>query len=163
MKTVFLLRHAKSKQDPEYATDFERPLAKRGKQDAERVGVWMAEQDLVPDLVISSPAKRARQTTEHCAGAAGYQGEIRYDKTLYCNGEDAYLVALEQLDESIQSVLLVGHNPDLSIVVEALSGEYNRMPTAALARIDLANARWSALLEKEKPGKLAWVQLPQDG
>jgi phosphohistidine phosphatase len=162
MKTVFLLRHAKSKQDPAYATDFERPLAKRGKQDAERVGAWMAEQDLVPDLVISSPAKRARQTTERCARAADYQGEIRYNEMLYGNGEDAYLVALEELDDTIGSVLLVGHNPDIAIVVETLSGEYERMPTAALARIDLPIARWSALLDKEKPGKLAWVQLPHD-
>lgn len=162
MKTVFLLRHAKSKQDPGYATDYERPLAKRGKQDAARVGAWMAEQDLAPDLAISSPAKRARQTIERCAQAADYQGEIRYNETLYCNGEDAYLAALEELDDTIQSVLLVGHNPDIAIVVETLSGEGNRMPTAALARIDLPIARWSALLENERPGKLAWVQLPHD-
>ena len=162
MKTVFLLRHAKSKQDPEYATDFERPLARRGKQDAEHVGVWLAEHGLVPDLVISSPAKRARQTTQRCAEAADYQGEIRYDETLYCNGEDAYLAALEKLDDTIQSAMLVGHNPDISIAVETLSGAYHRMPTAALARIDLPIARWSTLAEKDKPGRLAWVQLPHE-
>ena len=76
MKTVFLLRHAKSKQGSAYATDFERPLAKRGKQDAEKVGAWMAKLDLVPDLVISSPAKRAKQTIQRCIEAADYQGEF---------------------------------------------------------------------------------------
>ena len=162
MKTVFLLRHAKSKRDFDYATDFERPLAKRGKRDAVRVGAWMAERDLLPDLVISSPAKRAKQTTERCAEAADYQGEIRFDQTLYCNGEEAYLAALEQLDDTIQAVILVGHNPDISIAVETLSGEYSRMPTAALARIDLPIARWSMLMGKGEPGKLAWVQLPHD-
>ncbi|MBN1581539.1 MAG: histidine phosphatase family protein [Anaerolineae bacterium] len=162
MKTVFLLRHAKSKQDLAYATDFERPLAKRGKQDAERLGAWMATEDLVPDLVISSPAKRAKQTTQRCTEAADYQGEIRFDETLYCNGEDAYLVTLERLDDTVQSVMLVGHNPDISIAVEMLSGQSNRMPTAALARIDLAIVRWSALMEKGVPGKLAWVQLPHE-
>ena len=162
MKTVFLLRHAKSKQNPCYATDFERPLTKRGKQDAARVGEWMAERDLLPNLVISSPAKRAKQTTLRCAQAADYQGEIRFDEALYGNGEDAYLASLERLDDTIQSVMLVGHNPDITIVVETLSGAYNRMPTAALARIDLPIARWSMLMGEEKAGKLIWVQLPHD-
>ena len=159
MKTVFLLRHAKSNQDPYYATDFERPLTKRGKRDAARIGEWMAEQDLLPDLVISSPATRAKQTTQRFTKAADYQSEIRFDEALYCNGEDAYLASLEQLDDTVHSVMLVGHNPDISIAVETLSGEYSRMPTAALARIDLPIARWSMLMGEGTPGKLAWVQL----
>lgn len=160
MKTILLLRHGKSKRGPEYETDFERPLAKRGKRDAERVGAFLAEQDLLPDLVLSSPAERARQTTLRCAEAADYQGEVRFEESLYFAGDDAYLALLQALDDAVGSVLLVGHDPDMESVVEALSGQYARMPTAALARIDLAIERWADLAEGA--GHLAWVQLPRE-
>ena len=112
--------------------------------------------------MISSPAKRAKQTTQRCTEAADYQGPIRFDQTLYCNGEGAYLAALDQLDDTVQSVMLVGHKPDISIAVEMLRGAYHRMPTAALARIDLPITRWSAVAEKARPETLTWVQLPHD-
>lgn len=160
MKTVFLLRHGKSKEGAEYKTDLERPLAKRGKREAEFIGQWMAEHDQLPALIVSSPAERARDTALRCARAAGYAGEVRLAGSLYACGERAYLDLLIELDDAIQSAMLVGHNPDLSIVVEALSGEYNRMPTGALARIDLPVEKWSDL--PGKTGVLAWVQVPEE-
>jgi phosphohistidine phosphatase len=159
MKTILLLRHGKSKRGPEYETDFERPLAKRGKRDAARVGAFLAEQDLVPDLVLSSRAERARQTTLRCTEAADYQGEVRFEEVLYFAGDDAYLELLGALDDAVGSVLVVGHNPDMESVIETLSGQYARMPTAALARVDVEVERWADLVEGG--GRLAWVQLPR--
>jgi phosphohistidine phosphatase len=158
MKTVLLLRHGKSKRGPEYPTDYERPLAKRGKRDAERMGVFLAESDCVPDLIVSSPAERARDTTLRCAEAAGYVGEIRFEEVLYYQEDDAYLDLLWGLDDDLGSVMIVGHNPTTATVVETLSGVFVRMPTAALARIDFAIGEWSEI--QEGKGQLAWVQLP---
>jgi len=160
MKTVLFLRHAKSKRGPQYHTDFERPLAKRGKRDAPRMGQFLAAQDQVPDLILSSPAERARQTALRCADAADYMGEIRFDEVLYLGGEEAYLALLEELDDTLDRVLFVGHNPDIEIVIEMLCGEWVRMPTAALARIDLPLTSWSGL--SENMGRLCWVQYPRE-
>ena len=89
MRRVLLLRHGKSKRGPEYDTDFERPLAGRGKRDSVKLGAFLVERDLVPDLIYSSPAKRARRTAERCARAAGYEGEIWLHDALYMGGVDA--------------------------------------------------------------------------
>jgi phosphohistidine phosphatase len=160
MKTVLLLRHGKSKRGPEYETDFERPLAKRGKRDAARMGTFLAERDLLPDLILSSPAKRARDTALRCAEAADYQGQTRFEEALYFSGYDAYLELLWTLDDQVGSVLFVAHNPDIESAIEAMSGRYVRMPTAALARIDFPVERWSEWTGSG--GRLAWVQLPRE-
>jgi phosphohistidine phosphatase len=160
MKTVFLMRHAKAKRGPEYEVDFERPLAKRGKGDAARVGEFLRQQGRLPDLILSSPAERARDTTLRCAEAAGYEGEIRFEERLYFAGDDACLDLLLDLDDVWQSAMIVGHNPDIAEAVEALSGEWARMPTAALARIDFDATSWSELAQGR--GHLRWVQEPRD-
>jgi phosphohistidine phosphatase len=157
---VLLLRHGKSKRGPEYETDYERPLAKRGKRDAARVGAFLVERDLVPDLIVSSPAERARATAERCADAADYQGEIRYDESLYFGSEEAYLELLWSLDDTVGRVLCVGHNPDIEGAIETLTHTYASMPTAALARIDFEADSWGELFPVG--GRLAWVQLPRE-
>ena len=160
MKTVLLMRHGKSKRGPEYETDYERPLARRGRQDAERMGASLVEQDLLPDLIVSSPAERARQTTVHLADAADYQGEVRYEASLYEGDEEAYLELLWSLDDTIGRVLFVGHNPTTEAAIEVLSRRYARMPTAALARIDFDTDLWVDLFDVG--GHLAWVQFPRE-
>lgn len=158
MKTVYLLRHAKSKQDPAYESDFERPLNKRGKRNATELGQWLHGQNIAPDLIISSPAIRARQTVEQFTRAAGLTCAVRYEPLLYAHGEGAYLDTLAALDDTIGSVMLVGHNPDISLVVERLSEAYDRMVTCALARIDLPIEHWKEATEQR--GELRWVWQP---
>jgi len=160
VKTVLLLRHGKSKRGPEYETDYERPLAKRGRQDAARIGAFLVEQDLLPDLIVSSPAERARATAQRCAVAADYQGDIRYEGSLYSGSEEAYLELLWSLDDTVGRVLCVGHNPDIEATIETLTHKYVSMPTAALARIDFDTDSWVELLQVG--GRLAWVQLPRE-
>ena len=160
MKTVYLMRHGKSKRGPEYDTDFERPLAKRGKRDAVRMGEYIAEHDYVPDLILSSPAERAQDTALRCAEAAGYQGELRLVNSLYFGGDDIYLELAWSLDDTVGAVMFVGHNPTTESVIESLTRRYVRMPTAALARIDFAVDRWMEVDDGD--GKLTWVQLPRD-
>jgi phosphohistidine phosphatase len=160
MKTVYLLRHAKAKRSPDYPADYERPLTKRGKRDAERMGSFLLDGDCVPDLIISSPAERAQDTALRCAEAAGYMGEIRFEEMLYYKEDDAYLELLWALDEDMRSAMMVGHNPTMASLVETLSGIYVRMPTAALARIDFEVDDWSEVGEGN--GQLVWVQVPRE-
>ena len=160
MKTVLLLRHAKSKRGPEYETDFERPLAGRGERDAPRMGAFLAEQGPMPDMILSSAAERARQTALLCAEAADYMGEIRFEETLYDSGVDGAMELFWALDNAVQTVLMVGHNPDIAELVEMLSGEWTRMPTAALARIDCPIDSWADL--DERGGQLTWVRVPRE-
>jgi phosphohistidine phosphatase len=154
------MRHGKSKRGPQYETDFERPLAKRGKRAAEAVGRWMAARGDLPDLILSSPAERARDTALRCAEAVDYAGEIRFESVLYFTTEDVYLELLWDLDDTIGSVLFVGHNPVTESVIETLCGAFVRMPTAALARIDFEIASWREL--DENSGQLAWLQMPRE-
>ena len=160
MKTVLLMRHAKSKRGPEYDTDFERPLAKRGKRDAERVGAFLIEQDLVPELILSSPARRARDTAERCAEAAGCPEAVQLEPSLYGGSEEAYLSLLWALEDTVGRVMFVGHNPDLEVVVEELGHRYARMPTCALARVDADVERWEAFFQGAR--RLVWVQYPRE-
>jgi phosphohistidine phosphatase len=160
MKTVLLLRHGKSKRGPEYETDFERPLAKRGRRDAARMGAFLVEQDLLPDVILCSPAERARRTAERCADAADYQGQIRYEESLYFGNEEDTLELLWSLDDVMSRVLLIGHNPTIEAAIETLSRRYARMPTAALARIDFDTDLWIKLFDVG--GRLAWVQRPRE-
>jgi phosphohistidine phosphatase len=161
MKILLILRHAKSSwKHPELA-DYERPLNKRGKRDAPRMGRLLCEQDLIPDLIISSSAQRARKTTEMVAQESGYGGEILFERGLYAAWPDAYIEALVELPESVKSVLVVGHNPGLEDLIEALTGAYERMPTAALAFVKLPIQRWDQLAEEEI-GELVDVWRPKE-
>lgn len=160
MKTILLLRHGKSKRGPEYDTDFERPLAKRGRQDAERMGAFLLEQDLVPEVVLSSPAVRARDTALRCAKAAGCRDAVRFERSLYGGGDEVYLNLLWALEDTVCRVLFVAHNPDLEIVVEELGHRYVRLPTAALARIDVETERWADLFKVSR--RLVWVQYSKE-
>jgi phosphohistidine phosphatase len=154
------MRHGKSKRGSKYLTDFERPLAKRGKRDAARLGAHLSRSDLLPDLILSSTAKRARDTARRLADAADYGGEIRYHDALYSTDDDAYLDFLWDLDDTLGSVMFVGHNPATEDVVETLTGVYERMPTAAVARIDFQVDAWSEV--EEEAGQIVWVLRPKE-
>jgi phosphohistidine phosphatase len=160
MKTIYMMRHAKSRRGPQFETDYERPLAKRGKRDAARMGEYMAEHDLLPELIVSSSAERARDTTLRFADAADYQGEVRLDEGLYMTHEEAYLDRIWALDDTLASVMFVGHNPATESAIETLSDAYVRMPTAAIACVQFEVETWADV--EEGMGHLAWVERPKE-
>jgi phosphohistidine phosphatase len=145
MKTLLVLRHAKSSWTDPRRGDRERPLNQRGLQDAPRMGALVRERGLIPDIVISSDAVRARLTAEAAAGAAGYEGDILLDRQLYLAEPEDILAVLRDIPENAGTVLIVGHNPGLENLVEQLTGEPFDMPTAALAQIVLPIDRWRDL------------------
>src|SRR6266487_1946293 len=109
MKSVLVLRHAKSSWKHPDLADHDRPLNKRGKRDAALMGRLLKREDLVPDIIISSTATRARATAETVAKASGYKGEIVLNKSLYAAEPEAYLCILHDLSDKYVRVLIVGH------------------------------------------------------
>lgn len=143
MKTLYLLRHAKSSWDDGRLSDFERPLNERGRQTAPFMGELMRERGLVPEIVVSSPAKRARQTAGLVADSAELAGEIVFDERIYEASPQRLLDVVTALDDGYGSAMLVGHNPGIEGFIRYLSGDVQPMPTAALAKISLDTEHWA--------------------
>jgi phosphohistidine phosphatase len=142
MKTLLVLRHAKSSWNDPALDDHERPLNKRGRRDAPRMGELVREYGLIPDVIISSDAVRARVTAEAVAEAARYAGEILLDPHLYLACPADIHSLLTTVRENAGTVMIVGHNPGLEKLVEQLTGERQDLPTAALAQIGLPIDQW---------------------
>jgi phosphohistidine phosphatase len=151
-RELLILRHAKSDWDSAAARDFDRPLAKRGKRDAPRVGAWLYREGLVPDLILSSPAERARATTlKVCKHLDINKQQIHWDKTIYEANLERLLTVLAKCQDAVAMVMLVGHNPGLESLLRYLTdndfeppADGKLLPTAALARLELP-ADWSRL------------------
>jgi phosphohistidine phosphatase len=145
MKTLLVLRHAKSSWSDPALDDHERPLNKRGRRDGPRIGKLIRKHGLMPEVVISSDAVRARLTAEAVVQAARYAGEILLDQQLYMAGPAEILSRLRTVREHAETVMIVGHNPGLEELVAQLTGEQQDLPTAALAQIALPIDRWRDL------------------
>ncbi len=141
MKTLLLMRHAKSDWDDPALVDHERPLNNRGEKDAPKMGKHLAESGLIPDLIICSTAVRAKMTAEAVAVETGYDpGKIIFRSDLYLPRVDAMLDITEELPADKNTVLMVSHNPGISQFLERLAGNFlnvPEMPTCAVARLEL--------------------------
>lgn len=161
MKTLLILRHAKSSwKHPELA-DHDRPLNKRGKRDAPRMGKLLAQRKLRPDLIVSSTAKRARRTADEAAARCAYDRAIQLEHTLYLASPAAIIEVLRRVGGSARLVLVVGHNPGLEELVTRLTGRTELFPTAALAQIALPIASWTELRSSTE-GRLANLWRPKE-
>lgn len=147
MKTVLILRHAKSSWSNPSLADIDRPLNKRGKRNAPRMGVLLNEEDLVPDLILSSPANRARKTAQAVSENSSYDGEIETVPDFYPGDPYTFIDTLMLLPDEYNRVMVVAHNPGLEEFLYVLAGESARMPTAALAQVMLPINTWQELDE----------------
>ncbi|HVF85955.1 MAG TPA: histidine phosphatase family protein [Pyrinomonadaceae bacterium] len=160
MKTLLLLRHAKSSWGDPSARDFDRPLNKRGMKAAPLIGRYMRKRKVMPDVVISSLAVRARLTAELVVDAAGIDVEVRFDERIYEASTDQLMGVVSEIEERVSVVLLVGHNFGIEQFLERLTGEVHRMPTAALAQISLELEEWDEV--RDRVGKLDWIVKPKE-
>lgn len=160
MKTLLLLRHAKSSWKDDAMRDFDRPLNQRGLKTAPVIGKLIKKRKLQPDLVLSSPAERARQTTQLVIEAAGLKTELRYDERIYEASVARLLEIVSQIDDEANMVMLVGHNPGFAELLEVLTGEAHNLPTAALACIELNIEKWNKV--RAGAGHLEWLVKPKE-
>jgi phosphohistidine phosphatase len=159
MKTLLLLRHAKSSWKDTELRDFDRPLNQRGLKAAPLIGKFMRKRKIIPDLIISSPAVRARTTAALVVENGLLQTELRYDERIYEADVETLLKVITQIDETAGTVVIVGHNPGLQELLKALTGEEHEFPTAALAQISLKLDKWSAI--QQNSGRLKWLITPK--
>lgn len=164
MKRILLLRHAKSSWDDDSLADFDRPLAKRGRKDAPRMGAFAASIRYAPERVISSPAARAKETAERFAEAAGIEHDaITWNERLYHGGWPDYLAALAALPDEVKIAMVVGHNPKMEQLASAMCGAQRadafRIPTAALLCFEHGADTWREV--KAGEAQLKWMMIPK--
>jgi phosphohistidine phosphatase len=143
MKTLYLLRHAKSSWDDPNLADFDRPINQRGIAAAHFMGELMAGNGHIPDEIVSSPAKRAIQTATLLKESAGFNAAIRLDERIYEASPHTLFQVISELRENADPVLLIGHNPGFEGTVAYLTGTMVPMPTAGLAVIEFDIEKWS--------------------
>lgn len=161
MKTLLVLRHAKSSWDDASLSDYDRPLNERGKREAPLVGEVMREHGLQPQRVLCSSAKRARKTAQKAIAAAGWDVEPQLLDELYLAPPNVYVEKLRQLADDVTCVLVVGHNPGLEGLVFALTGQRQHLSTAGLVQIELSHDQWHDVAA-DQSSRVAWHWRPKD-
>ena len=148
MKTLFLIRHAKSSWDDTTLPDEDRPLNDRGKRNAPKMGKRLAKRDVKPDLILSSPASRALTTAGIIAQQLNYKlKDIVVDDRLYPGAVHDLLKMIHEFGDKLDRVMLVGHNPALAELAQRLSSEITRMPTCAVAELKFNAKSWANVSE----------------
>lgn len=142
MRTLLILRHAKSSWEDASLKDHDRPLNPRGVQAAPKMGRLMVAEDLVPEKIITSTATRAYATAELAAGVMPADPEIETTRELYLASPHTYLEVLADYAGDADPVMVVGHNPGITALVTLLTGVLEEMPTAALAAVELDIDGW---------------------
>lgn len=161
MKTLFLLRHAKSSGKDESLLDFERPLNRRGKRAAETLGQYLRANEIRVELILSSTAVMARETVERMVKAAKLSTEVRYDQRIYGASVDRLAEVVSQIENARKVVMVVGHNPGVEEMLSFLTGKIVQVPTGALAKLSSRATKWNTLAVEQK-ASLEWLMKPSE-
>ena len=162
MKTLYLVRHAKSSWKYPDLDDFERPLNHRGKKDAPIMGHWLRSKKIIPDLIISSPALRASMTARIISETLSYPTErIKYKDQIYESSLASFFKIIGKTEESVKSLMLVGHNPGITSLANTLSDIYvDNIPTCGIYALNLKIAKWADIADK--CGVLKFFKFPKN-
>ena len=144
MKTLYLVRHAKSDWSDQSLADFDRPLNKRGKKDAPFMGMVLKEKEVAPDIIISSPAKRAKKTALEIAETLNYPSKkIAFEEKLYDASSNDILRVVKNIDEKLLIAMIFGHNPGITLLNNFISNNYiDNIPTTGIVALSL-DVKWS--------------------
>jgi phosphohistidine phosphatase len=161
MKTLYLVRHAKSSWKYPNLDDFERPLNKRGRKNAPFTGEILKELKVSPDLIISSPANRAAMTARIIAAKIDYPLEnIRYSETIYDFSESALIHVVKQIDDAVNKAMIVGHNPATNGLANYIGDQpISNIPTAGVFCVDIDISSWAKI--SEHCGKVRFFEYPK--
>ena len=144
-KTLLLMRHGKSSWKDKKIPDRERPLKKRGKAASAEIGKILRENELIPQAILSSPALRASETAEIVAKESGFPGKVTFIDSFYMAEPDVYINYLKGLDDSLERVMIVSHNPGLEAFMQLLDGRLEALPTGSMVYLCLNINHWSNL------------------
>jgi phosphohistidine phosphatase len=155
MKTLTLLRHAKTERDSASGRDFDRELNARGRENSKRMGEEMRRLGMHFDRVLASPARRVVETVEGVG-----ESSPQYDERIYDASTERLFDVIGSVDDGVERLLMVGHNPGFERVAARLSaGEIDEFPTAALAEIELPIEHWRDI--KDASGRLVRFLTPK--
>jgi phosphohistidine phosphatase len=144
-KTLLLMRHGKSSWKDKKIPDHERPLKKRGKAASAEIGKILRENELIPQAILSSPALRASETAEIVVKESGFPGKVTFIDSFYMAEPDVYIDYLKGLDDSLERVMIVSHNPGLEAFMQLLDGRLEALPTGSMVYLCLNINHWSDL------------------
>jgi len=160
-RRLIVMRHAKSDWESEAPGDHERPLSKRGRRDAPRVGKRLAKLGWKPELVLSSDATRATETWQRMSDAFE-ETEVRYLPSFYMAGPEAVRQAAADVPATVSTLLVLGHNPGWEGLLESLAGKQKRLTTANAALLHVEAESWPEALSKAGDWRLKKVIRPKD-
>ena len=161
VKTLLLLRHAKSSWDDSTLDDHDRPLKPRGIKAARRMGRLIREQSLHPELILCSTAVRARQTLHLLLDESGLKPVVELSEQIFHCPPSEFAIVLQGVGETIITVMLVGHNPGMEEFLFQLTGQNETFPTAALAVLELDLSNWLQFSETTR-GRLVEIWRPKE-
>lgn len=161
MKILYLIRHAKSSWDEPGLGDLERPLSKRGKNDAPKMGKLLNKRGDIPELIVSSPAKRTFSTAKRIAREVNYSiKNIVRDEALYMADTDDFYSVIQSTPDSVKSLMLYAHNYGITYFANHISGSnIDNIPTCGVVRVDFDIDSWQEISDKK--GKLVFFEYPK--
>lgn len=160
VKKLYLIRHAKSSWEDDSLDDFERPLSERGLRDALTMGSRLRKKYIVPDIILSSPALRAKTTAELIANKIVYSKEIVFDKNIYEASSLQLQKILRGLDDTNNSAFLFGHNPELNILADYFVDFEENIVTCGIVAIEFRCESWTEITPEN--AKLSWFDYPKN-
>lgn len=161
MRTLYLVRHAKSSWDFPALDDKDRPLNKRGKRDAPKMGQVLKQKGEMPELIISSPAKRAFSTAKKIAKELGYPAKnIEKDSKLYMADVENFFSVIKKTNKNVNKLMLISHNFGITYFANYISGSaIDNIPTCGAVRIDFEIDSWKKI--EKKKGELIFFEHPK--
>lgn len=161
MKRLILCRHAKSSWKDLTLEDIDRPLNKRGKRDAPEMGRRLAALNKLPDVIVSSPARRARKTARQLAKALGFgKKNVLILEKMYAASAEELLGIIHTFDDAANLVIMVGHNPETTLLANLLGGlDIDNVPTCGIVALDFAEDSWRNI--GKAGGELVFFDYPR--
>ncbi len=161
MKTILLLRHAKSSWEDTALPDHDRPLKPRGVKAARRIGRLLREQNLIPERILCSTSTRATETLRLVEEESQQHAATEFIAALYHCQPGEFITALHGVEAAVNSVMIVGHNPGMEEWLQKLIGKPETMPTGCLVQMSLPLDDWSQVTESTR-GELINIWRPRE-
>ena len=161
MKTLLIMRHAKSSWKDKELPDHDRPLKKKGRKDIANMAKILKKKSLIPDLVLSSTAARSKETATLMIDKLNYKGKLELIKEFYMAEPETYVKHISGVPDKVEILLIVGHNPGLEGLVMTLGDKITSLPTGSIAKMYLFIDKWSELTS-ETDGEINHVWIPED-
>lgn len=158
MKTLYILRHAQKDESNPEQYDYDIELTEKGNQDSIHLGNKLKEKNILPDLIVSSPAIRARRTTENVSEIIGYRKNIMYNEVIYQAFLNEIVESITYTFDTVNSLMIVGHNPSLTALAITYGGFNQEMEMASAIRIDFNCDSWTSI-DKSNAKFIEYIQI----